>query len=215
METINYNCDNCDKEFQAKRLDAKFCSGACKQNAYRERIKFKNEQHEADLLWEQAEFAANNFRKKDKSSAGWKGLKQKIEELENENDEKQKLAIEESRKLTSELFKSFEDDIIRGKIDNANTILKEWLQQLLEFDQEEETPLYKAKYLFEKIIKSGSYTFYDLPNDYKYLPFINHTLIPKAKNWYDAIKDSRERYVSIALSMELNQTFTDILYEID
>lgn len=34
--TIKY-CEYCDKEFEAKRTDARFCSSACKQQAYLQR----------------------------------------------------------------------------------------------------------------------------------------------------------------------------------
>jgi hypothetical protein len=31
-------CDNCDETFEPRRSDAKFCSDACKQRAYRKRV---------------------------------------------------------------------------------------------------------------------------------------------------------------------------------
>ncbi len=39
MKTTNKHCEYCNIEFIAKRFDAKFCSGACKQNAYLDRLR--------------------------------------------------------------------------------------------------------------------------------------------------------------------------------
>src|SRR5690349_4012859 len=39
MNTLKKYCQICDSEFEATRSDAKYCSDACKQQAYRNGIK--------------------------------------------------------------------------------------------------------------------------------------------------------------------------------
>lgn len=39
MKITKRACKSCKTEFRARRSDAKYCSGACKQNAYLDRIK--------------------------------------------------------------------------------------------------------------------------------------------------------------------------------
>ena len=203
MKTTTKYCQYCYKEFVATRSDAKFCDPLCKQNAYNERIKIKQVQLEADAQQAQAE-----------KSAQLKELTKKMEELKQVREAQENQAISETHQLMNETFKKYESEAIEEKIDKANKILKGWLQQLLEFDEQDGTSVYKIKFLFETIIRSGTYTFYDLPNDYKYFPFINQILIPRVKNWYDAVKYSRERYIDIGLQKEEKRKFTDILYEL-
>jgi hypothetical protein len=109
----------------------------------------------------------------------------------------------------------FESHILKQKTDEANRILREWIEQLIQFDEEDASSLYKVKSLFEQIIKSGTDVFSIFPKDYKYLSFINHILIPKAKNWLDVVGYSSERYVNIVLPIKLKQKLVAMLYEID
>lgn len=204
MKTFTKHCESCNTEFLAKRFDAKFCSGACKQQAYLERIMIQNEQLEVNKFREQTELSDQLVR-----------LTKEFEELKKVRETQQNQAVAETYKLMNETFKKYENEAIKEKIDNANKALKGWLQQLLEFNGQEGTAIYKIKSLFEDIIRSGSCVFYNLPNDYKYLPFITNTLIPKVKKWYDEIKYSRERYINLGLPQEAMRKFTDILYEID
>ena len=203
MKTTTKYCQYCYKEFVATRSDAKFCDPLCKQNAYNERIKIKQEQLEADAQQAQAE-----------KSAQLKELTKKMEELKQVREAQENQAISETHQLMNETFKKYESEAIEEKIDKANKILKGWLQQLLEFDQQDGASVHKVKSLFEAIIRSGSYTFYDLPNDYKYLSFINNRLIPKVKNWYDVIRYSREQYIDLGLPKEAKREFTDKIYEL-
>ena len=203
MKTTQKNCENCGKQFEAKRADAKFCCPNCKQNAYVEREKLRKEQVDADKLQVKAE-----------NSAKLKELQAELEELEKVKEAEQQLAYEEGYRRMNESLKKYESDAIKERIEKANKILKGWLQQLIEFDKEDGTSVHKIKSLFEAIIRSDSYTFYDLPSDYKYFPFINNSLIPKVKNWYNEVRYSRERCIDLGLPKDAKKEFTNKIYEL-
>ena len=83
MKTTQKNCENCGKQFEAKRADAKFCCPNCKQNAYVEREKLRKEQVDADKLQVKAE-----------NSAKLKELQAELEELEKVKAALDKLGAE-------------------------------------------------------------------------------------------------------------------------
>lgn len=44
MKTTIKACEQCEKEFEAKRIDARYCSAACKQQAYLHRLTYEQSQ---------------------------------------------------------------------------------------------------------------------------------------------------------------------------
>lgn len=206
MKTKTKKCEYCNNEYEAVRSDQKYCAPNCKQNAYNERVKSQNKNIRNWEQPQQIEFNANRLQVPPEYSAGQKSIEKQVDDLSNEKKIKEKFDIEE-------FLKQLESDTVKRKIDSANYVLKNLLQRLLEIDQEE-VPLHKVKSLFEDIARSSSYSFYGVPKEYNYFPFINNILIPKAKIWLDALKYSRERYIQIALPTSLSRKFTDILCEI-
>ncbi|MDO9187589.1 MAG: hypothetical protein Q7W13_16375 [Bacteroidia bacterium] len=206
MKTKTKQCEYCSKEFEAVRSDQKYCAPNCKQNAYNERLRGQNENVRDKEQSQQAEFHTNRLLLPVEYSAEQKSMDKQAEILPNEREER--LAIDE-------FLKQLENDTIKRKTDSANKILKNWLQRLLEFDEEKEVPLYKARSLYEDIVRSTSYALYGISKDYKYLPFINNLLIPKVENLHKAIKHSRERHTTLNISSDLKRKFMDILSEID
>src|ERR1035437_1266890 len=186
MKTTQKYCEHCEKGFEAKRLDAKFCSGACKQQAYNHRL--KTQQNKRVVIEQQEQ---------DVCTAKQIILEKQIAELKKTKETERVRRIDMLGKQMDEMFQKIKVDAIKSNIKNANYILKGWLQKLLDFDRKEETSIYIVKFLFEEIMNPINYAFKDLPLDYKYSPFLNNILIPKATIWYNEIKYTNDRYISI------------------
>lgn len=201
MKTSIKDCEYCNTEFIAKRSDAKFCSGACKQNAYLERVKGDHEQKKFNTLMQEYQLA-ERIRQ----------LEHRIIEVQKKKEAQlQQERIEQSTYINN-LFANFKNDEIKQHIRNTDKMLKGWLKQLLTFDKEEETYSFKVKSLCNDIICfSHSSRFSDLPEDYQHRKFMNDTLFPKINNWYNEIKYSREKCLALHLSDELKVQFTHVL----
>ncbi len=204
MKITTKNCQCCHYEFQAKRSDAKFCSGACKQYEYLKREKSKIIQNESEKVQIETELS-DRLRE----------LQKKIAELVEEREAKKQLQIDEHKKIFEETLEKIRNDRIQSEMVYANSILKGWFLKLLDFDDQKEVYKYKVKSFYEGMINSYDNTFASLSIEYKYLPFINYTLIPKVKRWYEKLNHLGERYISIELSTEFRKEITDILSEID
>ncbi len=205
MKTTPMNCQYCQNPFEAKRTDAKFCSGACKQNAYLDRMKDYTKQKETNNLLQKNQFAETVNQ-----------LEQKVIEVKKIKEAQLQREQEAQLQSINEVLEKIKQDETQRNIKNTNGMLKGWIEQLLSLEQQEEVYLFKVKSLCADIIRfTDSSHFTNLPKGYKYLEFINHTLSPKVKSWYDGIKNSNERYIHLALSDELKVKFTRMLGQID
>lgn len=211
MKTVIINCQYCEKEFTAKRADAKFCNNACRQQAYLERGKsyFENE--------------------KQVSQQSIHENKKAVLALRNEIKEIQETLLSETQRIQEprileeigELQKRVEENIkkqrmssINEAIDKTNGLLKKWISQLLEFDRQEEISLDKVKRICDEITLFNEFDKCNLPDDYQHLGFIENILVPKAKSWSDEIKYMRDRYINLHLSEELKNKLVDLLDKI-
>lgn len=205
MKTTNKHCEYCNIEFIAKRFDAKFCSGACKQNAYLDRLRNFDEKRKTENLIQQNQIAERINQ-----------LEQQLTEAQKKKEAQLQQEQEEQSNYMNKFFETFKHDETERNKKDANKILKGWLEQILAFNQQEETYLFKVKSLCDDIIRfHRGHQFNSLPKDYQHWKFINDTLFPKANNWYNGIKNSRERYITLHLSDELKVKFTHVLSLID
>ena len=199
------NCLRCSETFISKRSDAIFCSAACKQNAYLDRMREYVMDKEAESLIQKNQFAETVNQ-----------LEQKAIEVKKIKEAQLQQEREAELQSMNEVLEKIKQDETQRNIKDTNGMLKGWIEQLLSFEQKGEVYLFKVKSLCADIIRFiDSSHFANLPKGYKHWEFINHTLLPKVKNWYDAIKNSNERYVHLALSDELKVKFTRVLQLID
>jgi len=205
MKTTPMNCQYCQTSFEAKRTDAKFCSGACKQNAYRDRMKVYAMETEIERLLQKNQFAQTINQLEDQVIK----LRQK-KEVQMQQERAMQL------KSMNKILITIKQDAAERNIKDTNKMLKGWLEQLLSFGQQEEIYLFKIKSFCDDIIRfANSSYFTDLPQGYTHLSFINETLLPKVKGWHDTIKDSKDCCIHLQLSDELKVKFTAILDFID
>jgi hypothetical protein len=166
-------CEACDSEYITSRSNAKYCSAACKQFAYRSRI--ISPMINNPIISKEGQLPVNELQ-----------LQQERIRIEQENILRK--SLEESTRNINEMFKKLDEDRIQRKVETANRDLKDWLKKLLDFENYDEISLYQAKSLYEKIINYKASSLYDFPPDYKYIPFINNLLIPQIESWYKQIK---------------------------
>lgn len=192
-------CEACDGEYITTRSNAKYCSAACKQFAYRSRLI-------SPMIDNPINSKAGQLQDNE--------IQLQQESIKTEQENIMRKSFEESNLRINEMFKKLDEDRIQRKVETANRDLKDWLKKLLEFENYDEISLYQAKSLYEKIINYKASSLYDFPSDYQYIPFINNLLIPQIESWYKQIKYARERYVSQEMPMELKSKIMDVLSEI-
>ncbi|MCE9538625.1 MAG: hypothetical protein K8R85_05330 [Bacteroidetes bacterium] len=212
MKITNKQCEYCNNEFKAKRTDAKFCSGACRQGAYLERIdnyyNNRNNENHNEAIRREVLFAESEKRKENQIA--------QIKRNKQDQEAKMQEKIDGFKNVMNEAIENIKLMATKRIVDDANKLLKECLTQLLEFEQQDETPLYKVNWLCERITGFTNDRYYTtLPSDYKHFGFIENVLVPKMVKWYQGLKYSRERRVNVVLSDELKAKFTDVLSEID
>ncbi|MGQ0828760.1 MAG: hypothetical protein ACT4ON_10230 [Bacteroidota bacterium] len=189
MKPTPMNCQYCQTPFGAKRNDAKFCSASCRQNAYLDRMKQNAKRKEAEQL-----SAKNQF------SERINALETHLSELKQIQAAKLQQQREAQLQSISRTLGTIKHNETQRKIKETNGIVKEWLKQLLSFDQQNNISLFRLKFLCSDIIRFCDGNFSHLPPNYPHLHFINHTLLPKVKSWYENIKDSKEIYIDLQLS---------------
>jgi hypothetical protein len=192
-------CEVCDSEYITSRANAKYCSAACKQFAYRSRL--ISPEIINTIINNEVQLPVNELQ-----------LQQ--ERIKTEQENILRKSFEESNLRINEMFKKLDEDRIQRKVETANRDLKDWLKKLLDFENYDEISLYQAKSFYEKIINYKASSLYNFPPDYKYIPFINNLLIPQIESWYKQIKYARERYVSQEMPAELKSKIMDVLSEI-
>ncbi len=199
--TINH-CEQCEQKFEATRVDAKFCSGACRQGAYNQRQRSKahtngiNNETNNSELWER-----------------YRNLQKEFAAIVNQSVQAPKPIVDYDQRMLA-TFDRFKDDAEKRKIDEANNTLKDWLIKLMDYSQQEEVATIRLKSFFERIQRGYDFYFKDLPISFKYHLFLNEKLKPRIARWNDEVKKTSERYVSLKLSYELASAFGEILTEI-
>lgn len=202
MKLIINQCEHCEKNFEATRVDAKFCSGACRQGAYnyRQRSKMsakgiKNETNNSEL-WEM-----------------FRSLQKEYAEFVNQRVQTPKPIVEHDQRM-QEMIDSFKVDREKRKIDYANNTLKDWLIKLIDYSQQKEVSVIRLNSFFRQIQRGYDFYFIDLPISFKYHQFINETLKPRIARWSYEINKSTERNVCFELPKELMTAIEEILTDI-
>lgn len=209
MDTSIINCQHCDKEFTAKRADAKFCSNACRQQAYLERGKSYLENEKQISRPEIPSVPENETLLALRNEI--KEIKQtQLAETKRIQEARILEEIGELQKRVEETIEKQKMNLINEAINKTNCLLKKWITQLLEFDRQEETSLDKVKWLCNEITQFNEFDKGALPGDYEHLGFIENILGPKAKSWSSEIRNVRYGCVNLQLSGELKNKLINL-----
>lgn len=203
MKTTITNCQYCNTEFTAKRTDVKFCSNACRQQAYLDRNYRPGKKSQQTLEAKEAQLCAQK-----------KAEEAQLAEVQRLLEAQSQKQYEDLSKSTIEYLEKKKSDSINAIVDRVNNLLKKWITQLLEFDQQEGISLRRIKWLCDEINNFSMFDKAKLSNDYKHLHFIENILTPKVKNLYKELRITREQYVSLHLAEELKSQLRDTLAHI-
>ncbi|MBL0048853.1 MAG: hypothetical protein IPP32_12240 [Bacteroidetes bacterium] len=203
IKTITLICKCCDREFIPTRMDAKFCSGACKQKAYNRRVK-------QNILKYGNNCSAPERQRIDRINAIEIRLEQKLKESSIAPTP----ATEDISKSMEAFFAKMKQDDENRKVKDANQRLKECLNEILEYSQQEEISRWRLISLCNSVERKLGTRIFSLPIGYKYTCFINDTLLPKVMNLRDVLNNSNERYVKMELHEFLEKQIIEILSQL-
>lgn len=204
IKTITLICKCCDREFIPTRMDAKFCSGACKQKAYNRRVK-------QNILKYGNNCSAQERQQIDRINAIEMRLEQKLKESSIAPTQ----ATEDISKSMEAFFAKMKLDDENRKVEDANHRLKECLKEILEYSQQEEISRWRLISLCNSIERKLGTRIFSLPVGFKYTEFINNTLLPKVLILRSELIKSTDRFMKLDLSISIINQVNEILIDID
>lgn len=203
MKVHTKQCEYCAKEFQTLRSDTKFCSGACKQGAYNQRVRL-------EILKAKEQPLQMKKEREERLDAIINSIDAKI----NQSQAVPPSLIETMRSDFEKTLNQLRQDAEDRKVNDANQRLKECLKQIFEYSEYEEISCRKILFLFEKIERQLGTRIYSLPDNYKFSGFINDTLFPCIAIWENEVNSYEERTTRFDLPKLVAAKFRDILMEI-
>ncbi len=203
MSKLTKQCQSCESIFEAKRVDAKYCSAACKQYEYRYRIYNHNWNIELQRIQELSD-------KKNKLAEQYK--QETLKAQTKANQEQMNKMITEFKENNTKMFDDFK---LKMELDNANYTLKNWLKALCKIDDSKIFDTFTDKYLLKQIIAYKQTSAHKLPENYKYSDFIFNMLIPGIESFLNKLNSESENLPTALLSSEMKMKIMEILREIE
>lgn len=184
-------------------MDAKFCSGACKQKAYNRRLK-------QSILKYGNNCSAQERQRIDRINA----IEIRIEQKLKESSIAPTPATEDITKSMEAFFAKMKLDDENRKVEDANQRLKECLKEILEYSQQDEISRWRLISLCNSLERKLGTRIFSMPVRYKYACFINDTLLPKVLNLRNELNNTSERYVKMELTEFLEKEIIEKLYQL-
>ncbi len=203
MSKLTKQCLSCENFFEAKRVDAKYCSAACKQYEYRYRIYNHNWNIELQRIQELSD-------KKNKLAEQYK--QETLKAQTKANQEQSNKMIAEFKEKNDKMVEDFK---LQLKLDNANYTLKNWLKALSKIDDSKIFDTFTDEYLLKEIIAYKQTAVNKLPENYKYSDFIFNMLIPAIESFLNKLNNESENLPTALLSSDMKMKILDILREIE